>query len=228
MPRFILMLAAIAMLLVTGCGDEAGRGVVLTGDGKFGANNARNQRESTQDVLRIAIEEDLGKGWAVKVTVDEMPEWVEERNSSPGMWGTDGNWRWEKITAVVDIAPPIGQQLSSAKQADLEAGSRKHLLSKLRKRDPALVSYSLKIVDQIVAVQAPVVQPTGQTTYVVQPGDTVADISMAFYGSSQHWRVIAEANPAGTQPGQTIVIPAKPVAPAAVAPAAVAPTPPAP
>jgi hypothetical protein len=37
-----------------------------------------------------------------------------------------------------------------------------------------------------------------------------ADLSMAFYGSSQHWRLIAEANPGELAPGREIVIPARP------------------
>jgi nucleoid-associated protein YgaU len=45
----------------------------------------------------------------------------------------------------------------------------------------------------------------------VQQGDTWADLSQAFYGSTQHWRHIAEANP-GVEltPGREIVIPLKP------------------
>jgi hypothetical protein len=216
MPRLALLALSILVLAFTGCGEEANRGIVITGDGKVGANSARNQHESAQDVLRIAIEDDLGKGWGVKVTIDEMPVWEEERNMHAGGWGSDGTWRWEKITATVEIAPPAGKQLSDAKRADLEDGSRKHLLTKLRKKDPALLAFTLKTVDPAAPVVAAPVVPlaTGQRTYLVQPGDTLADISTAFYGSPQHWRLIAQANPGGTQAGQTIVIPAQPAAPA--------------
>ncbi len=216
MPRLALLVLCILSLAITGCGDEANRGIVITGDGKVGANNARNQHESAQDVLRIAIEDDLGKGWGVKLVIDEAPVWIEEANMHAGGWGSDGTWRWEKITATVEITPPAGQQLSEAKRADLEEGSRKHLLTKLRKKDPALIAFTLKVADPAAAVAAAPAVPlaTGQRSYLVQPGDTLADISTAFYGSPQHWRLIAQANPGGTQAGQTIVIPAQPAAPA--------------
>jgi hypothetical protein len=217
MPRLALLVLTI--LAFSACGDEANRGIVITGDGKVGSNSARNQHESAQDVLRIAIEDDLGKGWGVKVTIDEAPVWVEERSMHPGGWGSDGAWRWDRITATVELAPPAGQQVSDAKRADLEEGARKHLLTKLRKKDPALVAYSLKVVEPTAVVAAPVVPlSTGQRSYLVQPNDTLADISTAFYGSPQHWRLIAQANPGGTQAGQTIVIPAQPAAPAPSAP----------
>jgi LysM repeat protein len=220
MPRLaLLVLTILAFSAFSACGDEANRGIVITGDGKVGSNSARNQHQSAQDVLRIAIEEDLGKGWGVKVTIDEAPVWVEERSMHPGGWGSDGAWRWDRITATVELAPPAGQQVSDAKRADLEEGARKHLLTKLRKKDPALVAYSLKVVEPTAVVAAPVVpQAVGQRPYVVQPGDTLADISTAFYGSPQHWRLIAQANPGGTQAGQTIIIPAQPAAPAPSAP----------
>ena len=220
MPRLALLVLSFLVLAVTGCGDEANRGIVITGDGKVGANNARNQHESAQDVLRIAIEEDLGKGWGVNVRIDEAPVWIEERNMHAGSWGSDGTWRWEKITATVELAPPTGQLLSEAKRTDLEEGSRKHLLTKLRKKDPALIAFTLKVVEPAAAVVATPVVPlaTGQRSYLVQPGDTLADISTAFYGSPQHWRLIAQANPGGTEAGQTIVIPARPAAPAPSAP----------
>ena len=226
MPRLALIVLSVMVLAITGCGDEAARGIVITGDGKVGANSARNQHESAQDVLRIAIEDDLGKGWGVKVVIDEAPLWIEERNMHAGSWGSDGTWRWDKITATVEIAAPAGQQLSEAKRLDLEEGSRKHLLTKLRKKDPALITFTLKTVEPAAAVvaaaiaAAPVVPASGQRTYLVQPGDTLADISTAFYGSPQHWRLITEANPGGAQAGQTIVIPAQPAAPAPSAPLA--------
>lgn len=54
----------------------------------------------------------------------------------------------------------------------------------------------------------------GEHRYTVQPGDSLAELSVAFYGTPDHWRRIADANP-GTaggllKPGTVIVIPAKP------------------
>ena len=54
----------------------------------------------------------------------------------------------------------------------------------------------------------------GELRYTVQAGDSLAELSVAFYGTPDHWRRIADANP-GTaggllKPGTVIVIPAKP------------------
>lgn len=60
----------------------------------------------------------------------------------------------------------------------------------------------------------PAVRPAAQTTYVVQPGDTLGRIAARFYGDTKKWQVIYEANraslPGGPQSlrvGQTLVIP---------------------
>ena len=54
----------------------------------------------------------------------------------------------------------------------------------------------------------------GEHRYTVQAGDSLAELSVAFYGTPDHWRRIADANP-GTaggllKVGSVIVIPAKP------------------
>lgn len=202
-----LLLALLCLLAITACGDAMTRGMVITGDGKVGANTARNQRENAQDALRIAIEEDLGDGSGARVAIKELPIWVEERAMD------DGLWRWERITATVEVVAAAGTTLSETKRAELENGARDYLLKKLVKKDAALLTVTLTTGTAAAPVAAPVVQAPGQRTYVVQPGDTLADISAAFYGSPQHWRRIADANPAGTAPGATIVIPAAASAP---------------
>ena len=210
-----MRLALLAfILLLAACGDQMSRGIVITGDGKFGANNARNQRESAQDVLAIAVEDELGKGWDAQVTIEEEPRWIEDRLAHHGDTGGDGYWRWDRITAAMVIIPPAGQDLSRERQDQLQREAKAWMLGKLAKKDPALVALKLQI-----AAAAPTTLPAaqaapGQRSYVVQPGDTLADLSTAFYGTSQHWRLIAEANPGGTAPGQTVVIPALPAAPA--------------
>lgn len=197
--RILPLLAVI--LALAGCGDALSRGLVITGDGKVGANNARNQRENAQDALRNALEDDLGAGWDAAVAIEEQPQWIEERGTD------DGLWRWQRITAAVTLTPPAGAALPAAKRDDLEREVRAYLERKLVKKDPSLVALTVAVG---AAVAAPVAHAPGQRTYVVQPGDTLADISTAFYGSAQHWRRIADANPGGTEAGQTIVIPAAP------------------
>ncbi len=208
MLRLALLLS---VLLLSACGDSLSRGIVITGDGKVGSNNARNQRENAQDTLRIAIEEDLGTGWTVRVAIDEPPVYVEERGNE------DGVWRWEKLTARVEIVPPVGKQLDEAKLAELDRGSRDYLLKKVVKKDPARLALAVQ-AGVAAAVPAATMAKTegGARSYTIQSGDTLADISTAFYGTPQHWRAIQQANPgldAGRLTvGAVIVIPA-PAAP---------------
>ena len=53
-----------------------------------------------------------------------------------------------------------------------------------------------------------------QRSYVVQAGDTLADISAVFYGSAQHLKLIRDANPGldavELKAGMQLVIPPKP------------------
>jgi nucleoid-associated protein YgaU len=206
MPRMhlrALCFALFCLLILAGCGDSMSRGIVITGTGKVGANNARNQRESAEDTLRIAIEDDLGQGYTVKVAITELPEWIEERAHE------DGFWRWEKMTAGVEITPPIGATLADAKRSELETGARTYLERKLVKNEAGRLAMTFLVT----AAAAPVARIAGERTYVVQPGDTLADLSTAFYGNAQYWRRIAEANPGGVEPGKTIVIPAATSAP---------------
>jgi len=222
MYRSAILIAIALALPLAGCGDSASRGLVITGDGKVGANNARNQRESAQDTLRIAMEEDLGKGWSIRVAIDELPIWLEERAID------DGFWRWEHLTCLITITPPVGQALSEAKRQDLLDGSRKYLTGKLTiKKDPTRLNLSMQTAEAVpvVAAAPPVAQMAGGKTYEVQPGDTLADISMAFYGSTRYWRLLVEANPNGTEAGRTIIIPAKPDASIPTVPAQTAPAP---
>ncbi|MHC5067586.1 MAG: LysM peptidoglycan-binding domain-containing protein [Planctomycetota bacterium] len=66
-----------------------------------------------------------------------------------------------------------------------------------------------------ISLNHPAATPTtaGQR-YQIQAGDTLATIASVFYGSPQHWRLIADANPgldpAALKPGTTLVIPPAP------------------
>ena len=199
----------VTILLLSACGDSLSRGIVITGDGKVGSNNARNQRENAQDTLRIAIEEDLGAGWGVRVAIDEVPNWVEERGNDEGVW------RWEKMTARVEIVPPVGKQLDEARLVELDRGSRSYLLKKIVKKDPARLALTVQAgVAAAVPATVTIKSDGGARSYTIQSGDTLADISTAFYGTPQHWRAIQQANPgldAGRLTvGAVIVIPAPP------------------
>lgn len=210
MPHRTALVLGI-LLCAAGCGDSMSRGLIITGDGKVGANNARNQRDMAQEALRTAIADDLGPGWDVRVVIDEQPEWVEERAVS------DGAWRWARITAAIVIVPPPGAALPEAKRSEYETDARAYLVGKLKRRDPSLLSLAITTGAAVASPGTSVpASPGGPRTYTVQAGDTLADLSTAFYGSPQHWRLIAEANPGSADgplaPGSRLAIPPLPPA----------------
>jgi len=213
MRNALAVAVAIALgLSLTACGDAMSRGVMITSQGKVGANSDKNQREAAQDALVEAIEKELGEGWKAAVAISELPVWVEDLR---GGQVDSGDWKWDRITAAATITVPVGQELPAAKRAELEEGSRAYLVKKLRQRRAELVAFSLETAAAAVpvAVMAPMVPVApGQRGYVIQPGDTLAEISTAFYGTPNHWRAILAANPgldaAALKPGQQIVIPA--------------------
>jgi nucleoid-associated protein YgaU len=65
--------------------------------------------------------------------------------------------------------------------------------------------------DETTVAKPPVPAAAGTRRYVVQTGDTWADLSQAFYGSNQYWRHLADANQ-GVEltVGRQIVIPPRP------------------
>ena len=74
-----------------------------------------------------------------------------------------------------------------------------------------------------VAEEATTIADSGTTSprdYVVKPGDTLGEISMAVYGTSRKWRMIREANdnldPRALRPGLKLVIPQVQAGPAVV------------
>jgi nucleoid-associated protein YgaU len=205
-PSILVASCAVLLLALSGC-DSMSRGIVFTGNGKVGANNARNQRENAQDAVRVAIEDDLGQGASVSVEIEELPIWIESDI------GGDGAWKWPRLTARVVVNPPAGKTLPPAKLAEYTTDVGGYLLAKVVKKDPQ--QFNLSLSEGAVAPSSlpPASAPAaaGPRSYVVQEGDTLALISTAFYGSPQHWRRILEANPGvaaeAVKPGVRLLVP---------------------
>lgn len=204
-PSILVVCCAVLLLALSAC-DSASRGIIFTGNGKVGANNARNQRENAQDAVRVAIEDDLGQGASVSVEIEEMPIWIESD------LGGEGAWKWPHLTARVVVNPPAGKTLPPAKLAEYTTDVGGYLLAKVVKKDPQQFVFSLS--EGVVAptpLPASAPAAAGPRSYVVQEGDTLALISTAFYGSPQHWRRILDANPGvaadAVKPGVRLLVP---------------------
>jgi LysM repeat protein len=217
-----LLLSCLVILAVVGCGDDFSRGVVITGDGRVTTNTPAHERDDVARVLREAVVKDLGVDWGVAVAIPDLPEWIQDNTLR------DGEWVWPRLSATVRLTPPVGGQLTEAKRAELIEGTRAYLEPKLAKpvgdrlsvaieqlAAPALAATPAAAAPAAAAPPQPTVVPaTAARSYTLQANDTLADISTAFYGSPQHWRLIQEANPgldpAALRPGQVLVIPPKP------------------
>lgn len=221
-PALLLVLAGLGALATTGC-DRIG-GFIITDDGRALALTPENMRSEQERSLTIRIEEALGKEWRAWVKIAENPYRTEDT-----FGGED--WRYKKATVTVELLS--AEDLTAERKAQVVAAVRKAMARQVDRRDENLATTvtSRKPSEvaptaapaptatpaagapaTVVTTPAPAADPTKPRTYVVQAGDTLALISSAFYGSSQHWRRILDANPGAENltPGQTLVIPPAP------------------
>ena len=203
------VLAACALsLLVAGCGDERSHGIVFTGDGRMAMNTATTARAETERVMTEELSAQMAP-WSAQVTIRPDPVWVPDRFSDHD----SGDWRWQGVSATIALVEGAGD---GPDRATLQEAVVRHL----QRRSVGSATVAVAIVRAQpaagpVASAAQVVASTsanGQRTYVIQAGDTLADISTVFYGTPTHWRRIVEANP-GLDPaalpvGSNLVIPA--------------------
>jgi LysM repeat protein len=218
-----LHLLAVLLLILCACGD--GRwapGYLITADGETLSNTDENYRAMTVDTIVSELDAQLGKHWRVEATISELPRYEGSDD------GRNTGWMWAKATASITLLgdgmgePPLSE-------AQITKAVNDYLYNKVEKAHRNLNITTTRVVDagRFAAKPAPAtktaaksnetiekpVVPSAPATgrYVVQAGDTWAELSQAFYGSSQHWRYLSDANQGGDlNVGRTIVIPQKP------------------
>lgn len=218
----------LILLSLTACGD--GRwapGYIIAGDGQMLANNDVNIRASTEATIVSELAKDLGSHWRVEAAIAELP--VYDTHTQDRRVDSNG-WMWPKATATITL---IGDGSAEPPLPDLQITSAVHdyLRSKVEKPQQNLSVTTVRVVDPVrfaakpattattpaaagdKAVEKPQL-PTPSTAtrhYTAQSGDTWADLSLAFYGSAQYWRHLADANQGGElTTGREIIIPPKP------------------
>ena len=144
------------------------------------------------------------------MNLPELPIYEsDERNSSL-------SWTWKKasitVTLVGDGIVPL--TISEKEIYDEIVDFMSQKVFQPKKNLTIVVSQTVDVV-QLTALKQ-LVRPSMPDTsqprhYTVQIGDTWADLSQAFYGSAQHWRLLSEANQGGDLTvGRVLVIPIKP------------------
>jgi hypothetical protein len=215
-----LSLIAVALLFLSACGD--GRwapGYLVTNEGETLSNTDENKRTLTIRTITSQLDQQLGGHWRSETTIAELPKYesASDRGDSSG-------WMWPKATvSVVLIGDGMGEPALSTEQ--VTTAVRDYLFHQVEKPHRNLTVTTMRVVDAArfsakvqpaktdadAPVTKPATGPAGAKRYIVQAGDTWADLSHAFYGTTQHWRHIADANQqVELTPGREIVIPVKP------------------
>jgi LysM repeat protein len=205
----------LLLLALAGCG---GRGVVLSGAGARD-NTPSNARAHVSGLIARDLDARLGRQGRAEVTLAELPEWTPE-----GGRRSEG-WHWKRATVQIDLVgaaeppaldPDAVRAVLDARLRPAVIGGNRNLLVRISAladadRYAALAAADHRVAPRSTAGPAP---ELSERRYTVQRGDTLAEISAAFYGTPQHWRAILAANPgldAGAlRGGESLRIPALP------------------
>ncbi len=222
---FVQAALTLALLLSTGCGDARSPGVIITGDGRMLDNTAENTRDEAARTIVSQLQPHLGEHWRVAASIAETPVWTPDRR------GEGGDWMWEQATVAIELVGD-GQAPSPLAAEDVRGAVTSYMRPRVVRAAEHLAVSVAEHADaarfEVLSMPAPaaVVSPLAHDdrharSYVVQAGDTLADISTAFYGNPQHWKDVMKANPGvdfeTLRVGATLVIPALSAAPAAPA-----------
>jgi hypothetical protein len=222
-PTIALVLSVLcATAGLVGCGRFA-PGFIVTDNGDMIANTDENQRAQAVKTIRTQLDAQLGGHWRTEAAIAELPLYDPDDRHS------DSGWQWPTATVTVtlvgDGSAPLPFKLEHLREVVYDYLSprvdhpKHHLTVTVTDvtdaaRFAALGSASADPAASQTARPASPAAPAGERRYTVQEGDTFADLSLAFYGTPEHWRRIAKANPAlgdgPLKPGTVIVIPAKP------------------
>ena len=211
---FIRILAVVVMLaLAPGCGRWV-PGYIINEDGEVLSNNDTNMRDTTVASMRNQLDQQLGGHWRTDITLAELP--VYESNDRD----LSNNWKWAKANIIITL---IGDGKGEAALTNDEVTKAvfDFMYPKVERPKQNLIITTTSVVDAerfarpVMVIEKPTnttaTIPNTARQYTVQAGDTYTDLSLAFYGSITHWRVIAQANNSvELTPGLKIIIPPKP------------------
>jgi nucleoid-associated protein YgaU len=209
----------LLVLIVTACGgnrSDRAMGLIIDTDGTMLSTTDHNVRQvhqnQTVEALRAAAEHPDAP---ITLSVAQLPVHGYDHDDFPF---------WAYPAATIGITVPADFPLADAAIVELAAEHfRPKLLPPARSAEERLqVTVERVAVAAAPAPPAPAASatepaesspPNARTTYLVQPGDTLAEISAAYYGSAQHWRLIKDANPGlelDLEPGTRLTIPPRP------------------
>lgn len=186
------------VLLASSCGSPGreNNGMIVTHDGRWVTETAEVARDEFAHRAATRAGEAAGAGWTAQVAIAVLPILHAVQADEFG---------WQTLPITMTLIPPAGTQV--------DPSARERAIAEIYKIALYRVPRSSAVVITTVVLDAGS-PPPGSTSYTSVAGDTLAGIAQAFYGSTQSWRVIADANPRlATGPlltGSVLVIPPKP------------------
>jgi nucleoid-associated protein YgaU len=185
----------LSLLLLAGCAGSGGpsNGLIVTRDGRLVAETSEVARDELASTLANKAAEAAGKDWKATTTIAELPV-LNAINAD--------EFGWPVMSVALTLVPPLASTDSVAARTRAEDAIRTGARYRVRR------STDISITTTVLEAGTPA---PGSSKYTVVAGDTWTGIANAFYGSTQNWRVIADANPATElKPGTELVIPPKP------------------
>lgn len=185
------------MLLLPSCADREGPSLSWIRDvnNELLPQTPDNVRRVHQNQIAAQLRKLVGGG-LVEVAIAEHP-WYE-----PGDSESKGHWWYSQpqVTITVTAEQTPDQQVITSHVS----GFMRPLLDRAKPRLTTVINHQK-------TQAAPV---SCSRSYTVQANDTLAAISSAFYGTPQHWRLIADANhlpvDATLTVGTVLIIPPRP------------------
>lgn len=213
----LLTIFAILFTLVACDDGRWAPGYLITDEGETLSNTAENKRALSIQTMVKELDKALAPHWRTEIAIAELPRYDR------GAFNDHGGWQWSIATVSVTLLgdgmgePPVAEgevtkAVTDYLYAQVDRPARNLRVTTTRVVDAARFTAKPAGEEPRQTVEKPAVAPSpAQRRYVVQTGDTWADLSQAFYGTSQYWRRLSDANHGGElNPGREIVIPAKP------------------
>ena len=183
-------------LALCSCTNDRTEGLITTYDGRFVVGTAEVVTDDLSHRWAALAREAAGENWGAVVTIHGPPVF---NLVTPDEFG------WPGMELDLVLTPPRGA-------TDIPAATERAVTEL---HNVAMYRVQLGKEPQIdyVVMKAGELPP-GATLYTTVAGDTMASISAAFYGSTQYWRRVSDANRGveigDLKPGIELVIPPKP------------------
>lgn len=163
-------------LALCSCTNDRSEGLITTYDGRFVVGTAEVVTDDLSHRWAALARDAAGENWGAVVTIHGTPIF--------NLVAAD-EFGWATLKLDMVLTPPRGA-------TDIAAATDRAVREL---HNAAMYRVQLGSKPQIdCTVMKSGELPAGATLYTTVAGDTMASISAAFYGTTQYWRRVADAN----------------------------------